>query len=114
MRERGGFDASLRLSGLLRIVAAQRLLIFKKLRSSIGFDNPFCRAVLALNTLLPSEELEISFDEAFATVQPSKGNSKVRSRFSLRVEFFLRVWFAAELRFCGAFFHERKDLIFIM
>ena len=32
------------------------------------------------NTLLLSEDLEIPSDEAFATVQPSKGTSKVYSR----------------------------------
>lgn len=65
------------------------------------------------NTLLLSEDLEIPSNEAFATVQPSKGTSKVYSRFSQGLSFFEGLDSPRSFG-SAAFFYESKSLTFIM
>ena len=71
-----------RLIWLLNTVAAQDNL------SDDGTHAPSARRLRTFNTLLLPEDLEIPSDEAFATFQPSKGTSKVYSRFSQGLSFF--------------------------
>ena len=54
----------------------------------LDFSTPSARRLRTFNTLLLPEDLEIPSDEAFATFQPSKGTSKVYSRFSQGLSFF--------------------------
>lgn len=74
----------------------------------LDFSTPSARRLRTFNTLLLPEDLEIPSDEAFATFQPSKGTSKVYSRFSQGLS-FLRVWIRRGASVLRRFFKQKFD-----
>lgn len=80
----------------------------------LDFSTPSARRLRTFNTLLLPEDLEIPSDEAFATFQPSKGTSKVYSRFSQGLSFFEGLDSPRSFGSAALFFDERKSLTFIV